>query len=116
MKTSISYRHADSSEKLESAMARHLSKMEKLLKVYAPDLVQIHGSFEKRLRQGEHRFSVNLSLPTGTLHATGSGPDAAVSARAAFSELESQIKKHQARLRKGQDGKRRGARVSRALA
>jgi ribosome-associated translation inhibitor RaiA len=104
MKTSISYRHAESSPKLESAIERHLKKIEKLLKVYAPDLVQLHGSFEKKPRPVEFRFSVNLVLPTGTLHATGDGPEAIVGARAAFMELESQIKKHQARLRKDHEG------------
>lgn len=100
MKTSISYRQVESSPKLESAMQRHLQKIGKLLKSYAPDLIQLHGSFEKHLRRIEYSFSVNLILPTGTLHATGAGPAAIASARVGFSELEAQIKKHQARLRK----------------
>ena len=80
-------------------MQRHLQKISRLLKRYSPDLVQLHGSFEKHLRRLEYRFSVNLILPTGTLHATGAGPAAIASARVGFSELEAQIKKHQARLR-----------------
>ena len=100
MKTSISYRQVESSPRLESAAERHLQKIAKLLKRYAPDLVQLHGSFEKHLRRIEYSFSVNLILPTGTLHATGKGPTPIASARVGFAELEAQIKKHQARLRR----------------
>ena len=46
-------------------------------------------------------FSVSLSLPTGTLYASSETAGADSSARKAFAELETQIKKHQARLRKG---------------
>ena len=116
MKTSISYRQVASSQRLESAMERHLRKIRKLLKSYAPDLIQLHGSFEKHLRRIEYRFSVNLSLPTGTLHATGAGRGAIASARVGFAELEAQIKKHQARLRKDYEWKRKSGRLERALA
>src|ERR1700730_13136191 len=111
MKTSISYKHVESPKDVEPAVGRHLTKIATLLKTYAPDLVQLHGAFEKHPRRTESDFSVNLSLPTGTLHATGKGPDAKTSARAGFSELEAQIKKHQSRLRKDYEGKRKRGRA-----
>jgi ribosome-associated translation inhibitor RaiA len=52
---------------------------------------------------------VNLSLPTGTLHATGVGADVLGSAKAAFAELETQVKKHQQKLRKDYVWKRKRA-------
>jgi ribosomal subunit interface protein len=116
MKIAISYKHVESPKDVEAAVERHLAKIGKLLKTYAPDLVQLHGDFEKHLRRTEFNFSVNLSLPTGTLHATGKGPDAKTSARAGFTELESQIKKHQSRLRKDYEWKRKRGRAERALA
>jgi ribosomal subunit interface protein len=116
MKISISYRHIESPQAVESAMQRHISKMGKLLKCYAPDLVQFHGGFEKQPHRAEYIFSANLSLPTGTLHATASGPDAARSARKAFVELETQIKKHQSRLRKDYEWKRKRGKAEQALA
>jgi ribosomal subunit interface protein len=116
MKISISYRHIESPQAVESALQRHVSKIGKLLKSYAPDLVQLHGGFEKQPHRAEYTFSVNLSLPTGTLHATGAGPDAATSARKAFVELETQIKKHQSRLRKDYEWKRKRGKAERAIA
>jgi ribosome-associated translation inhibitor RaiA len=41
------------------------------------------------------------------LHATAEATDPATSARKGFSELESQIKKHQSRLRKDHQWKRK---------
>ena len=116
MKINISYRHIEPPQAVESALDRHLSKMAKLLKSYQPDLVQFHGGFEKHPHRAEFIFSANLSLPTGTLHATGAGPDAASSARKAFVEIETQIKKHQSRLRKDYEWKRKRGKAERALA
>ena len=107
MKISISYRHIETPQAVESALNRHISKIGKLLKSYAPDLVQLHGGFERQPHRAEYVFSANLSLPTGTLHATEVGPDPATSARNAFVELETQIKKHQSRLRKDYEWKRK---------
>jgi ribosome-associated translation inhibitor RaiA len=54
---------------------------------------------------------VNLTLPTGTLHASAAGADVRSSAKAAFAELESQVKKHQEKLRKDYVWKRKRART-----
>jgi len=112
MKISISYKHVDSREPVEAEAARYLEKLGKLLKSYAPDLVQLHGSLEQRPRKLEYAFSLNLTLPTGTLHVTGMGPDLRLSVKNAFAELEGQVKKHQSRLRKDYQWKRKRARAS----
>ena len=91
--------------------SRHISKLEKLLKRYVPDLVQLHGAFEQHPRKTQYDCSLNLILPTGTLHATGEGPDVRQSTKLAFLELESQVKKHQARLRKDYEWKRKRERT-----
>jgi ribosome-associated translation inhibitor RaiA len=116
MKTSISYRNVEAPELVEPVVERHLIKIATLLKVYDPDLVQIHGSYEKHPKHTEYSFSVNLSLPTGTLHATGSAPDAKTCTRKGFTELEAQIKKHQALLRKDFEWKRKRGRAGLAPA
>jgi len=116
MKITISYRHVESPQAIESALDRHISKIGKLLKSYQPDLVQLHGGYEKQPHRSEYIFSANLSLPTGTLHANGEGPDAVMSARKAFVDLEKQIKKHQARLRKDYEWKRKRGKAEQALA
>jgi ribosome-associated translation inhibitor RaiA len=116
MRISISYRHIESPQIVEKALNRHILKVDKLLKSYEPDLVQLHGGFEKQPHKAEYVFSLNLSLPTGTLHATGGGPDPSAGARKAFVELESQIKKHQSRLRKDYEWKRKRGKAEQALA
>lgn len=107
MKTAISYKNVEVPAVVEPAVERHLEKIGVLLKTYEPDLVQLHGSFEKHPRHASYAFDVSLSLPSGTLHATGEATDALNSARKGFAELESQIKKHQARLRKDYEWKRK---------
>ena len=111
MKISISYKHVDSREEAETQCQRHIAKLSKLLKTYEPDLVQLHGVFTKNPHNQEYSFSLNLSLPTGTLHATGVGDSLRVSCKKAFAELESQVKKHQARLRKDYEWKRKRPRA-----
>lgn len=116
MKINISHRHVQLAQAVEAALDRHLAKIAKLLKSYQPDLVQFHGGFEKQPHKAEYLFSANLSLPTGTLHATGNGPDPGASARKAFAELAAQIKKHQSRLRKDYEWKRKRGKAEQALA
>ena len=89
---------------------RHIEKLRRLLKHYAPDLVQLHGSLEKHPRKVEYTFSLNLTLPTGTLNATGQGSEVRTSVKGAFAELESQVKKHQQKVRKDYLWKRRRSR------
>jgi ribosome-associated translation inhibitor RaiA len=108
MKFSISYKHIESHDSVEPLTERHAKKLERLLKSYEPDLVQLHGVFlAKNPHNQEYSFSLNLSLPTGTLHATGTGGTLRASCKAAFAELEMQLKKHQARLRKDYEWKRK---------
>jgi ribosome-associated translation inhibitor RaiA len=88
MKTSFSHIRADLRQAIEHVVARHLEKLEKLLKA-------------------DFSFSLNLALPTGTLHATGIAPDAPSSVRVAFAELEAQLKKHKEKLRRDYEWKRK---------
>ena len=111
MRVSISYKHVTSHDRVEVELERRTNKLKKLLKSYQPDLVQLHGSFAKNPRDEEHSLSLNLSLPTGTLHATGKGSNVRASCKQAFSELESQVKKHQSRLRKDYEWKRKRPRL-----
>jgi len=110
----IAYRNIEPQfqELIEKDFARHLDKLNRLLKRYSPDLVQLHSSLEKVPRKTEFDFSLNLTLPTGTLHATGAGSDVRASAKAAFAELEQQVKKHQEKLRKDYAWKRKRPRGS----
>ena len=89
-----------------------VEKLERLLKKYSPDLVHLHCSQERVLRTDAFSFSLNLTLPTGELHAVGNGADPRTSVKAAFAELEKQVKKHQQKLRKDYEWKRKRDRGS----
>src|SRR5258708_8573874 len=92
MKLSMSYKHVDAHEAVEKQNQRHIQKLSRLLKSYEPDLVQLHGVFSKNPHNQEHSFSLNLSLPTGTLHATGIGDNVHEYCMIAFTVLETHIK------------------------
>ncbi len=111
MKVSISYKHVQSHKEVETEVARYLSKLKKLLQSYSPDLVKLHGGFERNPHNSEQMLSLNLSLPTGALHATGIGSNVRASCKKAFRELELQVKKHQSLLRKDYEWKRKRRRA-----
>ena len=111
MKFSISYKYVETHNAVENYTSRSVRKLTQLLKTYEPDLVQLHGVFSKNPHNQEHSFSLNLSLPTGTLHATGIGENIRASCKKAFSELEVQVKKHQSRLRHDYQWKRKRPRA-----
>jgi ribosome-associated translation inhibitor RaiA len=107
MKLSISYKHVDAHKPVDAEVEHHLDKLGKLLKNYEPDLVQLHCGFSINPRTGEPSCTLNLSLPAGTLHATGAGASVRTSCKKAFSELEAQVKKYQSKLRKDYQWKRK---------
>jgi ribosome-associated translation inhibitor RaiA len=107
MKMSISYKHVQAHQPVEAEVAHRIAKLNRLLKSYEPDLVQLHGTFTQNPHKEEHSFSVNLALPTGSLHATGTAENPRGSCKQAFTELECQLKKHQSILRKDHQWKRK---------
>lgn len=110
MKITYSQIETVSRESIERECEHHIEKLNRLLKRYAPDLVQLHCTLEKTPRRTEYCFSLNVTLPTGSLYATGRGADARASAKAAFVEIESQVKKHQEKLRRDYVWKRKRGR------
>jgi ribosome-associated translation inhibitor RaiA len=107
MNVSISYKHVGSLQAVESEVNRRLDKLGRLLRSYSPDLVQIKGAFSRNQRTDEQSLALTLSLPTGTLRATGNGKNELAGCKKAFSEIEMQIKKHQSLLRREHEWKRK---------
>ncbi|MGB7439316.1 MAG: HPF/RaiA family ribosome-associated protein [Candidatus Acidiferrum sp.] len=104
---SISYKHLESQQPVAVEVTRRLDKLGRLLRSYEPDLVQLKGVFSKNQRTEEQSLALTLSLPTGTLRATGDGKNVLAGCKKAFSELELQIKKHQSLLRREHEWKRK---------
>lgn len=111
MKITYSNIQAEYRRAIEDEVHHHVEKLQRLLKRYAPDLVLLHESMEKTPRKTEYSFSLHLTLPTGSLYATGTAADIVACAKAAFAELELQVKKHQEKLRKDYMWKRKRGRA-----
>ena len=107
MNIAISYRHVDSRQDVAAEVARRTDKLRKLLKTYASDAVQLKGAFAENPHTAEHTCALTLSLPTGTLHATGNGRNDLLGCKHAFAEIETQVKKHQSLLRHEHEWKRK---------
>jgi ribosomal subunit interface protein len=116
MRLSISYKHVESHEFVEKDVDRHVEKLNKLLRAYAADLVQLHGVFGKNPHKEEYTCTLNLSLPSGNIHATAAGKNIPAAGKKSFSELEAQVKKHQALLRKDYQWRRKRPRADEAFA
>lgn len=110
MKINLSYKEEQSHEAVEKEVTRHSGKLEKLLKSYEGDLVQLHGAFAKQPRRVEYSFSLSLALPTGSFHAVGKAKDVRSCVRQSFADLERQVKKHLEKLRHDYEWKRKRAR------
>ncbi len=107
MNVTFSYKHVDSQEDVAAEVTRRLDKLGKLLQSYEPDLIQLRGVFSKNQRNGEQALALTLSLPSGTLHAIGSGKNILAGCKNAFSDIEEQLKKHQSLLRREHEWKRK---------
>lgn len=107
MKISFNYKEANSREEAEKEVSLQAKRLEKFLTRFEPDLIQLHGAFEKIPHKNGIALSLNLSLPTGTLHATANQGDAIGSIRVAFAEILAQLKKHMGKLRKDYEWKRK---------
>lgn len=107
MKLSMSYKHVEPHKAVEKELEQYTAKLNRLLKAYEPDLVQLHGVLAKTRPPDEYALSLTLTLPTGKLHATGAGGNTLAGCKKAFSELRTQVKKHQSRLRKDYEWKRK---------
>jgi ribosome-associated translation inhibitor RaiA len=111
MKISYSNVHSNLRKQIDTAAQHHIDKLNRLLKSYSPDLVLLHGCFDKTPRS-QYELSLNLALPTGTLHATGTGADVRAAVKMSFVEIEVQVKKHQQKLRKDFLWKRKRGRAT----
>lgn len=116
MKFSISYKNVEWHEPVDLVAERAAAKLGKLLQHYEPDLVQLHACMERVRRREEFKFSLTLTLPAATLHAKETARGIAPAVREAFSEIETQLKKHTSLLRRDYQWKRKGRSPREAVA
>lgn len=83
---------------LEQLLQRLTSKLERLLTVFQPDLVQLHGRLVKNTAREGVVCTLNLRLPTGQFTAEDSAATAQAALRIAGEELIEQMKTHKQKL------------------
>lgn len=107
MKITYSHMEVEFRKAVQVDLTHGIEKLERLLRKYDPDLVQLHCSLETIARTGQFCFALGVTLPTGTLHSSTTAGDMRNSTKTAFADLESQVKKHQQKLRKDYEWKRK---------
>ena len=107
MKLSIVFKEVEKHAAAESEVKRCAEKLERFLKTFEPDLVQLHCVFSMVPRKDEIAIALNLILPTGTFHSTAKSKHLRSSCKTAFAEMQTQMKKHLAHLRKDYEWKRK---------
>jgi ribosome-associated translation inhibitor RaiA len=100
MQVHFAYHHVPRTPQLESVIQTHVKKLEKLLSTYSPDLVHLHGVLESNAAHQNTVCSLNLSLPTGQLHAREEGGNLMTDLQACFNHVVDQVKKHKEGLRR----------------
>ncbi len=106
MNVHFSYKIAKTTD-LESLLQQQTDKLNRLLRVFRPDLVHLKGSLaDHSLPQG-YVVSLNLRLPSGQMAAQEKSDTLRGAVKAAFSELANQLKKHKELLRNQHNWPRR---------
>ena len=117
MKTQVRYRGISDKDGIEHELRRQTSKLERHLKKFSPDLVDLHVGLERRvLPTRPYLASVTLHLPPGQLHASESGPAAVPALKSAFAELWREVKKLKAKLQRKTERRRASPRRPAVLA
>ncbi len=109
MKLQFTYQVAKAPD-LEALVARSSEKIDRLLRVFDPDLVALHGRLSLRNPREGVICNLNLRLPTGQLASEETAATAQAALRAARADLIEQIKKHKEKLRR-ESGQRRSLRA-----
>ncbi|HXE74346.1 MAG TPA: HPF/RaiA family ribosome-associated protein [Candidatus Xenobia bacterium] len=107
MKSQVRFRGISDRNGVEREMRRQVAKLERHLKKFSPDLVDLHVSLERRaLPTNPFLASVTLYLPPGQLHASEVGPAAVLALKYAFAELWREVKKMKAKLQRKTERRR----------
>ena len=106
MQVHFSYHNVPRTAQMDKVIQSHIQKLDKLLTHFAPDLVHLHGTLESNGAHQNTTCSLNLSLPTGQLHARQNDGNLLKDLQACFSNLTDQIKKHKDGLRREESWRR----------
>jgi RNA polymerase sigma factor (sigma-70 family) len=106
MNVHFSYK-IDKTSDLEHLLQQQTDKLNRLLRVFRPELVHLKGSVVENTTHEGFVVALNLRLPSGQMAAQASGDTVTTVAKDAFAELSRQLKKHKELLRKEHEWPRR---------
>jgi RNA polymerase sigma factor (sigma-70 family) len=106
MNVHFSYKIAKTTD-LENLLQQQTDKLNRLLRVFRPELVHLKGSIVENSPSEGFGVSLNLRLPSGQMAAQESSGTVIAAVKAAFSELANQLKKHKDLLRNQHNWPRR---------
>jgi len=98
MNVHFSYKSSRSPE-IEQEIKHQIEKLGKRLQTFHPELVHLHGGFEKGNERNNAIVSLNLRLPSGQITAQEKGTSGVAALKAAFHELTTQLNAHKDLLR-----------------
>ena len=101
---------APKSAELEAQLQRLTQKIERLLVMFSPQLVHLHGRLSHHNAREGNTCALNLRLPTGQLTSEQSAATSQAALHAAGEDLIAQLKRHKDRLR-GERGRQGHATV-----
>ncbi|MBO0912006.1 MAG: hypothetical protein J2P13_09450 [Acidobacteria bacterium] len=103
---------------IDKEIQRSISKVQKRLEVFRPELVHLKGLVEQNSPREGTAVSLNLRLPSGQMAAQESAHSATAAIKACFEDLLAQIGKHKELLRNSHSWRRHrpfeGARARKA--
>ncbi len=105
MEVHVSYTSGKTPE-VEREFQNHITKLERRLQVFNPDLVHLHAIVDQQNGQGPST-SLNLRLPTGQMAVQKTGENLVAAIKAGFTDLISQLNRHKELLRGDWSKKRR---------
>jgi hypothetical protein len=109
MKTTIRYRNISEPSRpgLEIRLrGLALHHLERHLSSFSAKLVHLHAELEKGERPKSYLVKLRLALPSAVLVSVDQEGDLAVAMRASFGDLERQLKRHIAHLRREENWRR----------
>lgn len=92
---------------LENLLQQQTDKLNRLLRVFRPELVHLKGSIVENSPAEGYAISLNLRLPSGQMASQETSDTLMGAVKSAFAELSNQLKKHKDLLRNQHNWPRR---------
>ena len=108
MNVHITYKAHKTSD-VDKEIQHWISKIQKRLQVFRPELIHLKGSIEENSPREGTVVSLNLRLPSGQMAVQQASPAVTSALKAAFSDLLEQIGKHKGLLRSSHSWRRHRA-------